>query len=230
LKKHTISDSCVGCPKTKESLIDLVCSGDIAPDWLSLNTKIKIDQNNKQTHVSAQIRVKKDSIIWFSLKAPLGIEILRTVITLDSVYFMNRLDKTYFVKSISHLKEVVKADISFFQFQEILFSSPNLKDKNLELLDNENCALSSAKANYNIHPLFFRVEELELIESEDKKLKINFYNYQLFNEISSFFPNTIKIDIESKEVFSAEIEYTKIVFNKKSSLSFKIPSSYVKMD
>ena len=65
--------------------------------------------------------LKKDSIIWISLKYPLGLEILRVMLTPDSVYLMNRLEKTYFVRPFTHIKESIKADINFFQLQEILF-------------------------------------------------------------------------------------------------------------
>ena len=59
------------------------------------------------------------------------------MITPDSIYFMSRMDKTYFIKPISHLKEVVKTNINFFQLQEILFSSPDITNHELKLSLNK---------------------------------------------------------------------------------------------
>ena len=66
---------------------------------------------------------------------------------------MSRMDKTYFIKPISHLKEVVKTNINFFQLQEILFSSPDITNQELKLSLNKEGKhiLSSEKLTYTIN-------------------------------------------------------------------------------
>lgn len=215
---------------TETNVKNKVNETNLDPNWLSLNSKITIEKETQKTGINANIRVKKDSVIWVSLKAPLGIEILRTMITPDSIYFMSRMDKTFFVKPVSHLKEFVKTDVNFFQFQEVLFSSPEIKNNNLILSFNEEgrYVLTSNQAIYTVSN-FFRVEQMKRIESEERNLTINFKNYTFFDEVKSYFPTKLFIEVESDEKFTAEIEYTRVVFNKKSSLSFKIPKSYVKV-
>lgn len=242
LKKNTDIDSYIDSPSNSKDLIKKVNLNNISPEWMSLNTKIKINKEGQETTINSQIRVRKDSVIWVSAKAPLGIEVFRTMITPDSIYFMSRIDKTYFVKPISHLKNVVKADISFNQLQSILFASPEIKNENFEFSESTNISynfsLKSSKISYSIHPLFYRVEKIEIIASEEKRLEINFYNYlkRKLKKVAGdeyfigFFPNKILVNVRFDEVFDAEINYTKIEFNKKSSLSFKIPSSYVQID
>ena len=58
---------------------------------------------------------------------------------------------------------------------------------------------------------------------KDNKLKIS-HNYlkEQFFDYSKIF-----VDIKSEEMVTAEINYTKIKFNKTSSISFIIPKSYV---
>ena len=201
---------------SEKELIKKINSKNISPEWTSLNSKIKINKEGRQTKINAQIRIKKDSVIWISVKAPLGIEVFRTMITPDSIYYMSRMNKTYFVKNISHIKEVVKADVSFIKLQEILFASPNIT------------VLNSDKENYEILKDIFRVFKIDLQETEDKKVSIRYSDYKVFSEIGGlYFPEKIFIDIKSEEVFTAEINYTKIKFNKTSSISFIIPKSYV---
>tara|TARA_B110000438_G_scaffold298893_1_gene347970 strand:- start:776 stop:1528 length:753 start_codon:yes stop_codon:yes gene_type:complete len=227
IKKNTIEESCVSNPVNSKELIEKVNSENISPEWISLNAKIEIDQKDNNTQVSAQIRVKKDSVIWISVKAPLGIEIFRTMITPDSIYYMSRMNKTYLIKPISDLKEVIKTDISYDQLQDILFASPQITKKKLEFSSTPFYYLKSENNNYII-TMFYRIIQMELKESENKSLTINFNNYKTFNEIDNhFFPSQLLVKVLSNEVFDAEINYTKIKFNKTTSISFKIPKSYV---
>ena len=203
----------------------------ISPDWVSLNSKIKINKEGEKTEINSIIRVKKDSVIWISLKAPLGIEILRTMITPDSIYFMSRIDKTYFVKPISHLKNVVKTDINYFQIQEILFSSPKILNSNIVPYKSKTGKYIS-KSEYATYIInnYFSIEKMELSDTENKKLTITFTNYSFFEDIKSYYPKNLNIEVSSEEKFTANIDFSKIEFNKNSLLSFKIPSSYVKVN
>ena len=201
---------------SEKELIKKINSKNISPEWTLLNSKIKINKEGQETKINAQIRIKKDSVIWISVKAPLGIEVFRTMITPDSIYYMSRMNKTYFVKNISHIKEVVKADVSFITLQEILFASPNIT------------VLNSDKENYEILKDIFRIYKIDLQETEDKKVSIRYSNYKVFSELGGlYFPTKIFVDIKSEEMVTAEINYTKIKFNKTSSISFIIPKSYV---
>ena len=203
----------------EKELIKQINLKNISPDWTSLNSKIKVNKEGQEVTINAHIRIKKDSIIWISVKAPLGIEIFRTMITSDSVYYMSRMNKNYFIKHISHIREVVKADVSFIKLQEIIFASPNIT------------VLNSNKENYEILKDIFRVYKMELQEEEDKKVSIRYSDYKVFSDIGGlYFPEKIFIDVKSEEVFTAEINYTKIKFNKTSSISFKIPKSYVSIN
>ena len=203
----------------EKELIKQINLKNISPDWTSLNSKIKVNKEGQEVTINAHIRIKKDSIIWISVKAPLGIEIFRTMVTSDSVYYMSRMNKNYFIKHISHIREVVKADVSFIKLQEIIFASPNIT------------FLNSNKENYEILKDIFRVYKMELQEEEDKKVSIRYSDYKVFSDIGGlYFPEKIFIDVKSEEVFTAEINYTKIKFNKTSSISFKIPKSYVSIN
>ena len=218
-KSNTDNNSSNNISLSEKELIKKINSQNISPDWTSLNSKIKVNKEGQEVTINAHIRIKKDSIIWISVKAPLGIEIFRTMITSDSVYYMNRMNKNYFIKHISHIREVVKTDVSFIKLQEIIFASPNIT------------VLNSNKENYEILKDIFRVYKMELQEEEDKKVSIRYSDYKVFSDIGGlYFPEKIFIDVKSEEVFTAEINYTKIKFNKTASISFKIPKSYVSIN
>tara|TARA_B110000908_G_scaffold13215_1_gene15295 strand:- start:513 stop:794 length:282 start_codon:yes stop_codon:yes gene_type:complete len=69
IKKNTIQESCISNPVNTKELIEKVNSENISPEWISLNAKIDINQKDNNTQLSAQIRVKKDSLIWVSFKS-----------------------------------------------------------------------------------------------------------------------------------------------------------------
>ena len=218
-KSNTDNNSSNNISISEKELIKKINSQNISPDWTLLNSKIKVNKEDQEVTINAHIRIKKDSIIWISVKAPLGIEMFRTMITPDSIYYMNRISKNYFIKHISHIREVVKADVSFIKLQEIIFASPNITH------------LNSKKENYEIQEDIFRVYKMVLQEEEDKKVSIRYSDHKVFSEIGGlYFPVKIFVDVKSKEVFTAEINYTKIKFNKTTSISFKIPKSYVSIN
>ena len=58
------------------------------PKWISLKGKISIKNQVQNIDLNIQVKAKKDSIIFFSIKAPLGIELLRGKILPDSVFIV----------------------------------------------------------------------------------------------------------------------------------------------
>ena len=207
----------------ENEIIEKTNSRNVSPDKTVLVSKIKINKEDQETTINAQIRIKKDSVIWISVKAPLGIEVFRIMITPDSIYYMNRINKEHFTKHISHIEELLKTNISFKKIQEILLASPKIE------------SLNSEKEKYEINKDIFRVIKMELIETEHKRVSINYYDHKVFSKLGGmYFPKKVFIEIKSQEVFKEsfyiEINYTKIDFNKDFSLSFTIPKSYDPID
>ncbi|HIG31964.1 MAG TPA: DUF4292 domain-containing protein, partial [Flavobacteriales bacterium] len=50
------------------------------------------------------------------------------------------------------------------------------------------------------------------------------------NQNEFIFPKQFSISVRSSENFEATLDYSKIVFNEKQKLPFKIPSSYVEAE
>ena len=71
---------------------------------------------------------------------------------------------------------------------------------------------------------------MSVSNQDSHQLTINFNNHTYFDDVKSYYPKNLNIEVISDETLPLNIDFSKIVFNKKSSLSFKIPSSYVKSD
>ena len=228
LKKNILTKVNEIIPLSSLELVTKVNSLNISPNWISLNAKVDISNvtDNTKFKFSTNIRIRKDSAIWISIKAPLGIEVFRTLITPDTISFMNRLDKSYYIEPISNIRKLVKSDISFDQIQSILFASPNIDFNKIKFFNALLFSIRSSNINYSINSSNFRVDKMKIIESESRSLEINFYNYIYNSTIDNFFPNNLLVNINSDQNISAEINFTKIDFNNKSNISFNIPKSY----
>src|SRR6476620_8459281 len=103
---------------------------------ISFNTfsgKMKVnfdDSRGKNNDFNAFIRVKKDSIIWVSINAALGIEAFRILITPDSVKVLNKLDKVVQFRSLSYLQEITQLPIDFHTLQDVIIGNPVFFDRN----------------------------------------------------------------------------------------------------
>ena len=111
-------------PKNSKELIAKVISKNKIPEWLSLQGKINLIKDEQDITLNINIKYRKDSLIWASVSAPFGIELFRTMLTKDSVYYLNRTNKTFFVKPITHISAFLKADISFDEIPEMITAKP----------------------------------------------------------------------------------------------------------
>lgn len=220
-EKKVVSMDFSATPKNEKELIARVNSKNNSPDWLSLKGKVNITKVNQDATLNVSIKNRKDSLIWISVSAPFGIEIIRTKITPDTIYFINRANKTYLLKPIKYISETLERNISFLELQSIITANPIILKKRYKLEFSENnFILNSEKLKYVVNELY-RIEVLKLSNGE-KNIEIEFGDFQVENN----FPKKIEIKVNSKEQFQAKLSYSKIEFDKEQSTPFKVPESY----
>ena len=215
-------------PKNAKELIAKVISKNKIPEWLSLQGKINLIKDEKDITLNINIKCRKDSLIWASVSAPFGIELFRTMLTKDSVYYLNRSNKTFFVKPITHISSFLKADISFDEIQEMITANPRILKKAYTFHIIENIfELNAKQVFYKISTDFYRILNASILDDENE-LSYEFSSF--INENEFIFPKQFSISVRSSENFEATLDYSKIVFNEKQKLPFKIPSSYVEAE
>jgi len=216
-------------PKNAKELIAKVISKNKIPEWLSLQGKINLIKDEKDITLNINIKCRKDSLIWASVSAPfIGIELFRTMLTKDSVYYLNRTNKTFFVKPITHISAFLKVDISFDEIQEMITANPRILKKAYTFHIIENIFELNAKQGfYKISTDFYRILNANIFDDENE---LNYEFSSFINENEFIFPKRFSISVRSSENFEATLDYSKIVFNEKQKLSFKIPSSYAESE
>ncbi len=98
-------------------------------NWITGKIDSKINFNGNYNEFTANFRLHKDSLVWLSISPALGIEVARVQVTPDSVMFLNKLNKTYFVGGTSFLKNSLRFDEMDLCFiQSTLLAEPLLLD------------------------------------------------------------------------------------------------------
>ena len=189
-------------------------------EWLSIKGKVKIKKEDQNLNLNIQIKNKRDSLIFISLKAPFGIEVARAQITKDSVYFIDRINKTYFIKESSKINELIKSDVSFFDLQDIITASTkSVKKYKLEKDENINRFFSD-NVIYEINNKY-RLKKAKLFYP-NSTVDIAFDNYEDLDGL----PRKIEMQIKSDDFFEVIITYLNVRLNKRASILFEIPTSY----
>ena len=92
-------------------------------NYLSSKAQLTLKDNDDNLSSTVSIRMKKDSVIWVSVQPGLGIEAARVMLTQDSVYIVNRLQKKYVAADYAFLRNKLQVDVSFELLQAILLGN-----------------------------------------------------------------------------------------------------------
>lgn len=122
-------------------------------EWMTANMGIQIEGNNLSFNdLSGQIRMRKDSILWLSITATIGIEVARAKISTDSIWVLNRLEKTYLSEPLDNVSAQLGIPISLPWVQSLLFDNneglPPVENQ-IVLLNNAVLAGYAAKIRYS---------------------------------------------------------------------------------
>jgi len=208
-------------------VIDKVNAANKIPEWLSLKGKVNLIKDERDITLNINIKCRKDSIIWASVSAPFGIELFRTMLTPDSVYYINRTNKTYFIKPISHISEVLKAAISFDEIQQMITATPKIINQKYQIAsgaDSKSTIIFTEDIRYQISERIFRILSASILDG-DNELAYRFSDYT--DEAGFVFPKKFNLEVKSIKTFGLTLTYSKVVFDQQQQTPFKIPSSYV---
>ena len=190
----------------------------------SFQSKLKIKLNNKgkSKSYSANIRIIKDKAIWLSSTAG----IVRVLITKDSLFYYNKLQKNYLKSSFSNIDEILGLKLSYETIESLLISEPVEKINKSDFNDSFNSKGDPYIFNWSIISNSSQINKNVFEGSyfiNSNNFKINQYSFKIkqgrnnFNlyELSYFdftdvdnmtFPSKIKLYKTNFEVQDIEQE------------------------
>ncbi len=189
--------------------------------WLSLRGRVNIIQNNKSMSFNVQIKNRRDSIIWLSASGPLGIEIIRAQLTPTSIYMMNKINKTFFTRPVSEVKNLLNFELSFYDVQDVLNANPKrLKNfYDLQLTKTGYCLFSDSLI-YTINSNY----SVERVKIAQEKYNLELA-YEQYNKTDNL-PRKVTFKAETEDLLEVVVNYSKVQFNKVEKILFNVPNSY----
>lgn len=231
----------MGTPLKERSakwLLKKITQSNLYTEWLDAKAKLDYQSDDFSISATALIRMKKDSAIWVVGKK-FGIEGIRALITPDSVYILNRLNKTYQIEGISFLQKQFSLPLDFYDLQNILLGNAVLLPEPSQLhsqIDSSRYLLQlkdekGAVKSYTFDGKHFYLLEMIIKEREKRRhAYLAFEDHQALND-NHYFSYFRALQFRSPETgnISIDLKFTKVEFNRPKRLSFEIPAHYSKI-
>jgi hypothetical protein len=206
-------------------------------DYFLARTKVRYSEGDKQINGNANIRIKKDSVIWFSISPSIGIEATRVMITKDTAIVINRMDKEYYIFNFDEISRYFDFKIDYDLIQSIILG--NLAkpiDENTKIAKENDYVLIKQKSG----PLDLQ----SYVLADNKKIETVLINeratsnfltlkYDEFKETGGYlFPNVCQVNLTYKAkkgpvVTSINLEHRRAeISDKPLKFPFNIPEKY----
>lgn len=205
-------------------------------EYFSSKTKFKYKDANNRSKATANIRIKKDSLIWFTLTNGV-VEGMRGKITQDSVVLIDRVNKKVIRYNYDDLRTEFNFEFNYDLFQAVLIGDMPFdvsKDDDL-MKQNDNYLVSQETGDLivenKISSKTRRLENLKASTLKDKNtLELKYNDFKLLEEkpfaykalmILTHFPEGKKQEV------TIDIEHNRVkIETKPLSFPFRIPSRY----
>ena len=93
-------------------------------EWMTSNLDIKAEGNGMAfDDLSGQLRMRKDSLVWLNVTATMGMEVLRAKFSNDSIWILNRLEKTYLAEPLDTISTQLGMPLSLPLIQTLLLDN-----------------------------------------------------------------------------------------------------------
>jgi hypothetical protein len=206
---------------------------------LSAKTKLQFETEGSSVSATANIRIRKDSLIWFSLTPALGIEAARGIITQDSMVLVDRLKKTYSVYSFDALSKKFNFNLNYHLIESLILgnSSQPISTEDQAYRDGTDFRLDQAdgavKIQERIDGSTLKIENIMMLDDvTNNSLAINYSDFDKLDEF--YFPYQAILSLSytppsgvGRLNTQVNLDHNRVVIeSKKLKFPFNIPSKY----
>ncbi len=240
LSCHTSRKTTLSMPELKERsshyIMKRLLDQQVAVTDFNARAKIKYNNGDQQISFAAQLRMKEGHYIWISASF-LAYEVARILITPDSIFALNRLEKSYISESYDKFNQDYEIPATYHQLEQLLLGNSVIDiRKPYELSFAQDHYLMSQKItpivlSEKINPHRFRSDQIEVID-EDTRYQVSaqyedFRNGLQSREFSYFRQYIIKKD--NIHIASIQLNFSDIGTDTKKA-PFEIPNHYERAD
>lgn len=228
-----------------DSLIAVAEPGDFKIeeiDFAYLVAKSKVSfksQSQNYDNANVNIRIKKDSLIWFSVTG-LGIEVARGLISRDSIIIADKFHKEYYSYDFERLSKQFNFELSFNLIQSVIIGNlPIPKEPGERFKKEKDFLLLHQKKEKVLVDNYIgedhKLKKLQAIEQPTKNsLTLDYEDFQSLNNFLFPYASLVTLDIQSsknKEFYQTVIrlKHSKVELKDENpGFPFSIPKGYKK--
>lgn len=205
-------------------------------EYLHGKARMVLKDGNKEREVKANIRVRKDSVIWMNFTV-IGVQGGRALIDKDSITVISNVDKEYYVFNYADLSKRFKMEINYEVIQAAMLGNLLLKRNDSDTIEHKSAtyllsqSLGSIDVLNYISATTMKIQKVELKENDThNSLTINYGDFQPLG--NKLFPYNGTISLFYKAAAgllntTIIFEYTKVeVGDKELKFPFNIPKKY----
>jgi hypothetical protein len=208
---------------------------------------IDFEVNGKSQRFRANMALARDSMIVLSIIPMMGYEAMRIICTTDSLYVINRSDRTFHKSSMESFLSKYNVHAKYHELQAILANEAFIYRSSInETGMTRKMNMVDGKILYSIKWLLegkrytnqtFTVEEknhhLQRIMVEDYlehiNMSISYAEYRSYGHWD--FPEKIYVNVkERKNYIKLQIQYGQVIIDESIRVSLNIPESYSRID
>lgn len=230
----TVSQAAADSAQTVQTVLHALDSSRIL--FQTFSSKVAVDysgSDGKKYNVNANIRMQRDSTIWISVNAMLGIEAMRVLITRDSVKLLDKLNKTYTAHSIDYLQKTTALPLDLTTLQDLIIGNPVFLDSTVIGYTKSNGTISLLllgklfKNLITINEAGKTVQHIKLDDANPARARTADLSYSDY-ETKKGVPFATKrvISVSEKKKLDIRLDFKQYDFNEPVQLPFAIPKNF----
>ncbi|MEX2233529.1 MAG: DUF4292 domain-containing protein [Cyclobacteriaceae bacterium] len=205
-------------------------------DYFQGKARMILRDANKEREVKANIRIRKDSVIWMTFSV-IGVQGGKALINKDSITIVSTVDKEYYVFPYSELSSRFHFNIDFEVIQAAMLGNTIIPRSERDQVVQESSMYLMKQRQSNVDVVNYvnaasmKIEKVEMKEENSmNSLVINYSNFQPvgdkvfpYNGTINFFYKTLSGLLNTTIIF----EYNKAeVGDRELRFPFNIPKRY----
>lgn len=175
-------------------------------EYFTSRAKMLYKDDNQEVSAAVDIRMKRDSIIWMSIKPMLGIEVMRIIITKDSVLILDRMNKSMSLMSMNELSKKISFPLSFKMAESLIIGNLPLsvKEKGKIGIEREYFKLQQEEGDFDLISLisreYYKLERMNVKQRDTKnELLLRYEDFKVIGGQLIPFTSTAVLSYKSSD-------------------------------
>ena len=127
------------------------------PNWDYIAAKYDVDAKMGTQELSGtlSLRMKKDSVLWFSVSVAMGIQVAKGMLVGDTLHLLDLYNKNYYAISVQEVSEKLHTPVGITQLQNLFIGLPLIDtcsplNQKTDINGQAYCAYPSSQGLYFI--------------------------------------------------------------------------------